>query len=91
MPASTASWLNWSFPSALNPGDQVVEQEEDQDQAYGHVAEDAAVVSAGSNHGGETLHTAGQQACRTQEVRILKGMDKKTEKDEWVWREIVFY
>lgn len=30
--------------SALNPGDQVVEQEENQDQTHRDVAEDAAVV-----------------------------------------------
>lgn len=59
--------------SALNPGDHVVEQEEDNDQANGDIAEDAAVVSAGSHHGGETLHAAAQQAGRTQEVWVLKG------------------
>lgn len=46
--------------SALNPRDQVVEEEEDQDQANGHIAENAAVVPARSNHGGKTLHTASQ-------------------------------
>lgn len=30
--------------SALNPGDHVIEQEEDHDQAHRDVAEDAAVV-----------------------------------------------
>lgn len=72
----------WSgFESALNPGDQVVKQEEDQDQAHRDVAEDAAVVSAGSDHGGETLHAAAQQARRTQEVWVLKGKkDKRKEK-----------
>jgi len=55
----------------LDPGDHVVEQEEDQHQAHGHVAQDAAVVSAGSHHGGEALHAAAQQARRTQEVRVL--------------------
>lgn len=54
--------------SALNPGDHVVKQEEDQDQAHRDVAKDAAVVSARSDHGGETLHAATQQACCTQEV-----------------------
>lgn len=67
------------FPSALYPGDQVVEQKKDQDQPNGHIAKDAAVVSAGSNHGGETLYTAGQQACCAQEVRILKGRGKMTD------------
>lgn len=57
-------------PSALNPGDHVVEQEEDQDQAHGDVAEDAAVVSAGSHHGGEALHAAAQQTRRTEEVGV---------------------
>lgn len=57
-----------SFSSALNPGDHVVKQEEDQDQAPRDVAEDATVVSAGPDHGGETLHAAAQQARRTQEV-----------------------
>lgn len=56
------------FLSALNPGDQVVKQEEGQDQAHRDIAEDAAVVSAGSDHRGETLHAAAQQTCRTQEV-----------------------
>lgn len=60
-------------PSALNPGDHVVEQEEDQDQAHGDVAEDAAVVSAGSHHGGEALHAAAQQTRRTEEVGVLNG------------------
>lgn len=63
-----APGLIWFFLSALNPGDQVVKQEEDQDQAHRDVAEDAAVVSAGSDHGGETLHAASQQSRRTQEV-----------------------
>lgn len=57
------------FPqSALNPGDHVVEQEEDHDQAHRDVAQEAAVVSAGADHGGETLHAATQQTRRTQEV-----------------------
>lgn len=78
MPASTVWAPGWTiFPSsALNPGDQVIEKEEDQDQAYGHVAEDAAVVPAGSNHGGETFHAAGQQACGAQEVWILRGRNR---------------
>lgn len=63
--------------SALNPGDQVVEQEEDQDQAHRDVAEDAAIVSAGSDHGGETFDAASQQTRCTQEVRVLKGIRGK--------------
>lgn len=62
----TSFWA--TFLSALNPGDQVVQQEEDQDQAHRDVAENAAVVSPGSDHGRETLHAAAQQTRRTQEV-----------------------
>lgn len=54
--------------SALDPGDQVVEQKEDNDQPHRDVAEDASVVPPGSNHGGESLHAAAQQARRTQKV-----------------------
>lgn len=56
----------------MDPGDEVVEHKEDKDQAHGDVAEDAAVVSPGSDHGGEALHAAAQQASCTQEVWVLK-------------------
>lgn len=59
--------------SALNPGDQVVEQEEDHHQAHRHVAEDATIVPAGADQRGETLHAATQQTSGTQEVGILIG------------------
>lgn len=60
------------FLSAVDPGDQVVQHKENQNQTHGDVAEDAAVVPTGSDHGGEALHAASQQTCRTQEVGVLK-------------------
>lgn len=57
--------------SALDSGHQVVEEEEDEDQPQGDVAEEAAVVSARSHHAGETLHAAAQQARGAQEVGVL--------------------
>lgn len=74
--------------SLLYPGDQVVNQEEDQDQPYGHVTENTAVVPPRPHHGGKTLHAAGQQTCRTQEVGVLKeegqsSADNKRLTDDW--------
>lgn len=60
----------------VHPGDQIVKNKEDHDQPHGDVAQDAAVVSSRSNHGGEALHAAGEQAGRTHEVRVLKDREK---------------
>lgn len=65
------SQSNSCLLSALDPGHHVVEQEEDQDHAYRHVTENAAVVTAGTDHGGETLDAATQQAGGTQKVGVL--------------------
>lgn len=67
-PAAAGCWFPCVSRSALDSGDQVVEQEEDEHQAHGHVTQDPSIISAGANHGGETLHAAAQQASRTQEV-----------------------
>lgn len=61
----------------LDPGHQVVEEEEDQHQSHGHVAEDLAVVPAGAHHRRESLHTSCQQTSGTQEIGILVAVHER--------------
>lgn len=66
------AWLILFSQLLVDPGHQVVKNKEDQDHPHGDVTQDTAVVSSWSDHGGETFHTASEQACRTHEVWVLK-------------------
>lgn len=43
----------------MDPGNQVVKKKKGQDQPPGHIAEEASVVFAGSDHCGKPLDAAG--------------------------------
>lgn len=63
--------------SVLYPSDEIVKQKEHQDQAYWHVTQELAVISARADHCREPLHAARQQSSCTKEIWVLKKKEEK--------------